>query len=105
LNRSRANGVIFLSGDTHYTELSRLEGQTPYPLYDLTSSGLTEVWDYVAPNRNRVGQGFAQANFGTVEIDWALPDPRIRIGTRGVSGEPLIQHEIRLSELQAPGTP
>ena len=104
LNRSRANGVIFLSGDTHYTELSRLEGQTPYPLYDLTSSGLTEVWDYIAPNKNRVGQGFAQANFGTVDIDWTSADPNIRIGTKGVSGQPLIQHEIKLSALRVPGT-
>ncbi len=100
LDRTRANGVFFISGDTHYTELSRLEGQTPYPLYDLTSSGLTEVWGYVAPNRNRLGQGFAQANFGTIEIDWSGADPQLRLATNDVVGKPLIRQQLRLSQLQ-----
>lgn len=101
LTRSKANGVLFLSGDTHYTELSRLEGQSPYPLYDMTSSGLTETWSYVAPNRNRVGEGFMQPNFGVVQIDWQQPDPLILLGSKGISGNMFISREIRLSELRA----
>ena len=101
LTRTRANGLIFISGDTHYTELSRLEGAAPYPLYDMTSSGLTETWPYLAPNRNRVGEGFSQPNFGVVEIDWKQPDPVVRIGSRDVGGTALISRDIRLSELRA----
>jgi alkaline phosphatase D len=103
LTRSRANGVLFLSGDTHYTELSRLEGQSPYPLYDMTSSGLTETWPYVAPNRNRIGEGFSQPNFGVVQIDWTPSDPRILLSSRSLDGGTLISREIKLSELQARG--
>jgi len=101
LTRTRANGVLFLSGDTHYTELSRLEGRAPYPLYDMTSSGLTETWPYVAPNKNRVGEGFSQPNFGTVRIDWERSDPLIQIGSGDLRGAPLINRDIKLSELQA----
>jgi alkaline phosphatase D len=103
LTRTRANGVVFISGDTHYAELSRLAGRTPYPLYDLTSSGLTEVWHYVAPNRNRVGEGFAQPNFGTLDIDWQDPDPPLRLAARDLQGKPLLLHELRLSDLRAEG--
>ena len=38
--------MICLSGDTHYGEISRLDDNVPYPLWDITSSGLTEVWHF-----------------------------------------------------------
>ena len=56
IRRKEANGVIFLSGDIHYGELSRLDVNVPYTLWDLTSSGLTEEWRVPTPNVNRVGE-------------------------------------------------
>ncbi|MCB0737701.1 MAG: alkaline phosphatase family protein [Bacteroidetes bacterium] len=41
LDRERINGVFFLSGDRHHAELSKLEREGAYPLYDLTTSPLT----------------------------------------------------------------
>ena len=38
---ARVEGVVFLSGDRHRTELIRIERPGAYPLYDLTSSPLT----------------------------------------------------------------
>lgn len=43
IRRKQASGVIFISGDTHYAELTKLDVNVPYTLWDLTSSGLTEV--------------------------------------------------------------
>src|SRR6266576_6390079 len=43
LKRTKANGVLFISGDRHWAELSRLDRPGDYPLYDLTSSALTET--------------------------------------------------------------
>ena len=37
---TRANGVILLSGDRHRGALYRLDEGVPYPLYEITSSGL-----------------------------------------------------------------
>jgi len=37
----RIEGVLFLSGDRHFTELLRVERAGTYPLYELTSSPLT----------------------------------------------------------------
>lgn len=66
---ARLPGVIFLSGDRHFGELSRLESP---PVLEATSSGLTHFWkDFPGePNAHRVGEIFAALNFGTLEIDW-----------------------------------
>jgi hypothetical protein len=43
LKTVRAQGVVFISGDRHHAEISCLpEGLVGYPLYDITSSGITE---------------------------------------------------------------
>ena len=34
-------GVIFLTGDVHYSEMRRQEGTLAYPLYEITSSSIT----------------------------------------------------------------
>ncbi len=41
LAAEKIEGVIFLSGDRHYSEVSRLERKGHYPLYDFTVSPLT----------------------------------------------------------------
>jgi len=41
IEKLRINGVVFLTGDVHYTELSKLDLTDGYPLYDITISPLT----------------------------------------------------------------
>jgi alkaline phosphatase D len=102
LRATHAEGVVFISGDTHYAELSQLDLNVPYPLWDLTSSGLTEVWPHVPPNANRVGEMLAEPNFGLIEIDWE-PDPTIRLQARDLSGRVRIEKLLALRELRAAG--
>ena len=70
---TQSNGTILLSGDRHFGEISRLEdvwrGQT---LYELTTSGLTHSYKNFRGEMNqlRVGEPFAELNFGTLLIDW-----------------------------------
>lgn len=97
---TRANGVVFLSGDTHYGELTRLDANVPYVLTDLTSSGLTEEWHVRVPNALRVGEAHHLANFGLVEIDWA--QRRIALSLRSVAGTPLLSEVLALDELSVP---
>jgi alkaline phosphatase D len=94
-----AQGVVFLSGDTHYGELSRLDVNVTYPMYDLTSSGLTEEWKVGVPNALRVGTAFNRANFGLVDIDWAART--IRLSLRDVKGAELLSQSIALDALRA----
>jgi alkaline phosphatase D len=91
--------VIFISGDTHYAELSHYDLNVPYPLWDLTSSGLTEVWPVVPPNANRVGQVLREPNFGWIEIDWSGRDPRIVLQALDIDGKVRMEQELRRSHL------
>ncbi|MEZ5457230.1 MAG: alkaline phosphatase D family protein [Lysobacteraceae bacterium] len=89
---TEAKNVVFISGDTHYGELSKLDVNVPYPLYDLTSSGLTEVWKVPVPNALRQGGIFRQANFGRINIDWSLR--QVTLSLRDAKGEPLLTHTL-----------
>ncbi|PIA51120.1 hypothetical protein AQUCO_01100154v1 [Aquilegia coerulea] len=48
---SKRNGVFFISGDVHFGEIARYDcaNATGYPLYDITSSGLTQAVEKVIP--------------------------------------------------------
>ena len=61
----------------------------------LTSSGLTEEWSEISPNRHRVGPAFAEANFGLIQIDWTQMPPALDMEIRSVAGEALISRELR----------
>ena len=97
---TRANGVIFISGDVHWGEISRLPVQGAYPLYDVTSSGLTEEWEKVEPNRNRVGPVIQANHFGMIEVDWSKADPEIVLGLHAIGGKEKNRRTLRLSDLQ-----
>jgi alkaline phosphatase D len=66
-----AEKLLFISGDVHYAELSKISTDGLYPIYDLTSSGLNKDWPHVEHNKNRVGKACSLFNFGMLEIDWA----------------------------------
>ncbi|MFK7864478.1 MAG: alkaline phosphatase D family protein [Pseudohongiellaceae bacterium] len=88
--------ILILSGDVHWSEYSEIsETANGWPLIELTSSGLTEEWKAISPNRHRVGEAFAVANFGLIEIDWSENLPTLNLTIRDVSGEDLISKKIR----------
>lgn len=104
IGRTDADGVLFLSGDVHFSELSRTE-ESPYPMYDFTSSGMTHAvtsWAE-AVNSYRVGDAYADLNFGLVSIDWERDDPLIHLKAFGKSGDLALHHAVRLSELSSGG--
>ncbi|MEJ5246521.1 MAG: alkaline phosphatase D family protein [Caldilinea sp.] len=102
LAETRANGVLFITGDTHRAQFSRLDPGARYPLWEVNSSGLTENVDpdRVAPDVNRYGDYFVGDNFGLITIDWSVEDPTIALEIRAVDNRPVLRHVLRLSELQ-----
>jgi alkaline phosphatase D len=68
LRKTRAEGVLFLSGDVHYGEISRIEVPDLYPIYDFTSSGITSTWHFATPNAHRVEGPVMENHFGWIEI-------------------------------------
>jgi alkaline phosphatase D len=100
IKTTKANGVLFLSGDVHYAELSKIKQEGVYPLYDLTASGITSTWDFATPNDNRIAGAVMENHFGLITFDWAPADPLIKLQIIDVKGQERISHSIKLSELQ-----
>lgn len=95
----RINGVLFISGDTHWGEVSYTDEGLDYPLWEVTSSGLTEKWKDVSPNKHRIGQYTHEVNYGAITIDWDKTDPLISLALHDIKGDIITQHRIRLSSL------
>jgi alkaline phosphatase D len=103
IRRTRAHGLVCISGDTHYAEVSRLERNAPYPLWDITSSGLTEVWPVLPPNALRVGEAFREPNFGMLHIDWSGRHPLVVAEIRDIAGRATHVQRIDTRDLQTGG--
>ncbi|MDN3644257.1 alkaline phosphatase D family protein [Lutimonas halocynthiae] len=73
LSKSKARGIIFLSGDRHIAEISskNVEG-LDFPLIDMTSSGMTHSYDSFKgePNPYRVTEVVPYKNFGILKFDF-----------------------------------
>lgn len=110
IDETDASGVVFLSGDRHLTEISvdrgrggRAELRVPYPMWDFTSSGLTQAPEMVRDrNSYRVGPAAKETNFGVVEIRWGQsPETtEIRFTARGDQGQMLTGQSVFLSDLR-----
>ncbi len=103
LKRTKANGVLFLSGDRHWCEFSRMDGLAGYPLYELTASAMTQVHPRGTPTPNKyrlIPKTFHQANVGLLTIDWARLDTQLHLQILDVEGKTQLEHKIRLGELQ-----
>ena len=100
IDKTGAKGIIFITGDTHRAQFSKLAGAAAYPLWEVNSSGLTENWQWAAPDKNRLGGFYAEDNYGLLRIDWSKPDPEITMEIRNVQNDLVMQNTTRLSELQ-----
>jgi len=104
--KTKANGVVFLSGDRHWADLSQLkkgENGAPYPLYDLTSSSLNQPHKRGTPTDNQyrvVEKTYHQVNYGVVEIDWAARGANVRLVVKDIAGEERIAHDFPLKRLR-----
>lgn len=99
IRATRANGVVFISGDVHWGEISRREVEGGYPIYDVTSSGLTETWPTVEPNRYRVGPVVRTINFGLIELSLFGDEPHLTLRVMNRNGEPQVEERVPLEAL------
>ncbi len=98
IKKSKANGIIFLSGDVHYAEISRLTEPGLYPIYDVTSSGITSTWDFATQNENRIEGPVMDNHFGMLTIIWE-DDPMIQMEIIDATSNTRIEYTIRLSDI------
>ncbi len=102
LEENRASGLVLLSGDVHYAEMS-LFSEGPYPLYELTSSNLATNetdWGEEFNKKGRILGGFYKRNFGLLSIDWAGKDTKLTLSARDDQGSIAFERVVPLAELQ-----
>ncbi|MGF1448559.1 MAG: alkaline phosphatase D family protein [Opitutales bacterium] len=95
--RSGRAGVLFISGDRHIHELSCWRAEAlPYPLYDLTSSGLTHTWESFPgePNRWRLAGPNNRRGFGVVRLDWSKEPVLITLEIQSLDGTVVLTHSF-----------
>ena len=98
IKKTKANGVIFLTGDVHYAEISKLEEPGLYPIYDVTASGITSTWDFATLNKNRIEGPVMDNHFGLLTIDWQS-DPLIKMEIIDKYRNSRIEYTIKGSEI------
>jgi len=99
IKKTKANGVLFLSGDVHYAEVSRIKVPGLYPIYDVTASGLSSTWHFSTPNNNRIEGPVMENHFGLLTIDWTLENPTVKMEIWDVDDNQRIEYSIGLSEI------
>ena len=94
VHQTRAAGVVFLSGDRHVGAFYRHQVANRYPLFEMTSSGMTHAWAQAAEaGPNRLGDLVRSNHFGSIDIDWEAR--RVRLALKDDAGT--VQHGLHLS--------
>lgn len=93
IKKTKANGVILISGDRHSAEISRERTlRDAYPIYDVTSSSLNKPSKWRNElNEQRVGSQYPWENFGMILIDWTAKPPVVRMQVRDLDGKVVLQ--------------
>lgn len=99
--RTRANGIVLVSGDRHRAGIYRETAGTAYPMHELTASAFNMGSNQ--PHReeagpNRIGPSYSANNVGLVTLDWN----RRMIGFRvlNAADEVVMSHDIAMDQLR-----
>jgi alkaline phosphatase D len=102
----RVNGVMFASGDRHFTELLRIERPGAYPLYEFTSSPLTSH-PYENPDDAELtnpdvvpGTLIGKRQFGLIRLTGPEQARHITLESYDQTGALLWQHALDAKDLR-----
>jgi len=94
VHQTGATGVVFLSGDRHIGAFYRHAAAGRYPLFEMTSSGMTHAWAQAAEaGPNRLGELLRVNHFGSIALDWQARS--LRLALKDEAGA--TQRELRLA--------
>ncbi|MCP5063364.1 MAG: alkaline phosphatase family protein [Ignavibacteriae bacterium] len=96
-------GVIFLTGDVHRSELSKLEREGTYPLYDFTISPFTSgpsTWKNPKNSLRIEGTLVQKRNYAIFEFDGPRKDRNLKCSVYDKDGKLFWNYSIKASELK-----
>lgn len=106
LAQERIPGVLFLSGDRHHAELSKMDREGAYPLYDLTTSPLTSK-THVSKDEGNVFQMeetlVDERNFAILKFSGPFSDRELSMSVFNTKGKRLWERSVKASDLSYSG--
>jgi alkaline phosphatase D len=106
LTEARIEGLLFLSGDRHHTELLRHEREGAYPLHELTCSPLTSrialPRDEQDNPQRRPGTLVVERNWCEISLSGEGPRRRLRVGVFNNEGFELWHRDFSRANLSGP---
>jgi alkaline phosphatase D len=105
IRERRIEGVMFVDGDRHLSELMRDAREGLYPLYELTASPIANrpfPGGLELPNPIRIGGYAAGYSYGVLELDTTRSPGRLTIRIKDADGAEVVRHELTLDELEFP---
>lgn len=98
LEKNTEKKCLILSGDRHIAEVSRQNfSKLTYPLYDITSSGLTHSYETaVESNSHRIDSLVRIKNFGSLKVHLSEGIDSSIIRIHSTDGRTLIKHKLEL---------
>jgi len=101
--RTRAAGLIAVSGDRHRAGIYREAKGTPFPIYELTSSAINMSSGRSDPGEepgpNRIGPTYRADNVGMVTLDW--DKRRVGFYILDEDDRTVLSHGFSMDELKA----
>jgi len=105
LNKNKINGVMFLTGDRHHSEIIKVDREGTYPLYDITVSSLTAgTVGFTGTEANSPYRvlGIDKNNYGRFSFSGPRGQRKLTIEFVGTKGEKLGEWSIGESALRIP---
>jgi alkaline phosphatase D len=104
LEDHRINGVLFLTGDRHHSEIIKVDRPGTYSLYDITVSPLTsgthKFGDAEKNNPFRIFGLDEKQNYGKFTLSGNRGERRLTVEFLGVKGEKLGEWSVNEKELR-----
>ncbi len=103
LTDNKINGVVFLTGDRHHSEIIKVNRPGSYPLYDITASPLTSgTHAFSGPEKDNpyrvVGVDKLQ-NYGRISFSGTGINRTMKVEFVGLKGELINQWSVSWKEL------
>jgi alkaline phosphatase D len=102
----KVNGVVFLTGDRHHSEIIKVERPGTYPLYDITVSPLTSgTHKFGGPEKNnpyRILGINEKQNYGKFSFTGKKNERKLTVEYFGVKGDKLGEWSVSEKELKTP---
>jgi alkaline phosphatase D len=99
----KMEGVVFLTGDRHLSEINKINRKGAYPLYDITASPLTAGFAHYAPEeKNNPARVFSledNQNYARFNFTGQGQDRKLLIEFMGLKGEKLGEYALSLKDL------